>query len=381
MHDRPLYLDCAATTPVDKRVADLVYHVMTEEYGNAGSRTHIWGAEAKKMVQHAREQIAAVVSADPSEVVFTSGATESNNLAILGMTGFGESEDRRHIISTAIEHKAVLEPLKQMEKRGFEVTLLSPNRSGRVEPDSIAKSLRPDTLLVSVMHVNNETGVIQPIREIAEVLSEHPAYFHTDAAQGFGKRNADLQNQRIDMISCSGHKIFAPKGIGALILRRRNYKLPPVKALMWGGNQESSLRPGTQPTQLIAGFGLASELAQKEEDSRREACEYFRSQLITVLEKKGFQLITDIERTIPNIGAFVHESMDAEALIVSLKDDISISTGAACTSQEYRSSHVYSIMDINIEALSRVTRWSWMHKPNHIYKKEDFKCIKGLFKL
>ena len=259
--DRPVYLDCAATTPIDPRVRDVVLHYMDVEFGNAGSRTHIFGQEAAKGVQTAREQVAAVADARPEEVIFTSGATEANNLAILGLAEYGEKEGKRHIISTQIEHKAVLEPLQRLADRGFQVDLVAPSPDGYVSAEEIEKRLRSDTLLVSVMHVNNETGVIQPINDIAHLLNGHSAIFHVDAAQGFGKDIERLQNQRIDLLSASAHKLYAPKGIGALIARNHNSVRRKLSPLFVGGGQERGLRPGTLPVHLIAGFGSACELA------------------------------------------------------------------------------------------------------------------------
>lgn len=221
MPQRPVYLDCNATTPVDPEVEREFLIYVRDEFGNAGSRTHEFGARAKQAVQKARDQVATVVKCQREEVIFTSGATESNNLAILGLREHGEKTGRRHIVSTAIEHKAVLEPLEHLARHGFEVTLVRPEATGAVLGSKVAAAVRPDTLLVSVMHVNNETGVIQPLAEIASGLEGHDAFLHVDAAQGFGKRIPDLQNPRIDLISLSGHKIYAPKGIGALVTRRR----------------------------------------------------------------------------------------------------------------------------------------------------------------
>ena len=210
------YLDCNATTPIEPRVRDLVIKFLDAEFGNAGSRTHDYGVRAKRAVQHARAQVATVVQAQPDEVLFTSGATESNNLAIFGLENEGRRSGRRHVITTQIEHKAVLEPLEILEERGFEIVRLPCDPSGWVHPEAVAEALRDDTLLVSVMHVNNESGVIQPVEEVAAVLKDHPAYFHVDAAQGFGKELAALRKSRIDLISVSGHKVFAPKGVGGV---------------------------------------------------------------------------------------------------------------------------------------------------------------------
>src|SRR5437867_4502060 len=205
-----VYLDCNATAPIEPRVCEQVVRFLSEEFGNAGSRTHEFGNRAKVAVQRAREQVASVVNVKPEEVIFTSGATESNNIAILGLASHGEQTNRRHIVSTQIEHKAVLEPLEFLQKSGFEITLVRPTKGGYVEPEAIREAVREDTLLVSVMHVNNETGVMQPINDIASILGDHLAYLHVDAAQGFGKDIPTLQNVRIDLTSLSAHKIYGP---------------------------------------------------------------------------------------------------------------------------------------------------------------------------
>jgi len=359
--DRPVYLDCNATTPIDPAVRDVVLHYMLEEFGNAGSRTHEYGARANRAVQHARGQVAKVVDAQREDVVFTSGATESNNLAILGLAPFGEREGRRHIVSTQIEHKAVLEPLEALASRGFEVTLVPPTRGGWVETDAILDAVRPDTLLVSAMHVNNETGVIQPIEEIADRLADHPAFLHTDAAQGFGKELDQLRHPRIDMISVSGHKLYAPKGVGALILRRRQFKRPPLTPLMYGGGQERGLRPGTLPVPLIAGLGAAAELAIARNAEWRNACERFRDALLAAIEPLKPQVNAPIERTLPNTLNFTLTGLDSEAAMLGLKNVVAISNGSACTSQSYEPSHVLRAMRLPEERVDGALRWSWCY--------------------
>src|ERR1041385_4266920 len=275
-----VYLDCNATTPIDPEIEREFLIYVREEFGNAGSRTHEYGNRAKRAVQNSRDQIAAVVKAQREEVIFTSGATESNNLAILGLREHAEKTGRRHIVSTAIEHKAVLEPLEFLAGHGFEITLVKPCASGAVLAEQIAALLRPETILVSVMHVNNETGIIQPLDEIAKTLDNHEAYFHVDAAQGFGKRIPDLQNPRIDLISVSGHKLYAPKGIGALILRRRGFHRPPLTPLCFGGGQERGLRPGTQPVALIVALGKAAEMAARDHTRRAQHCQRIKKQAL-----------------------------------------------------------------------------------------------------
>jgi cysteine desulfurase len=334
---------------------------MSEEFGNAGSRTHTFGQVAKERVNKARQQVAGVVAAKPDEVIFTSGATESNNLAILGLAAHGDKTGRRHIISTEIEHKAVLEPLEVLARRGFEVTWLQPTRGGWIEPADVTRALRPDTLLVSVMGVNNETGVIQPIEEISSTLDGHDAFFHVDGAQAFGKLIQPLQTARIDLISVSGHKIYAPKGIGALITRRRGYLRPPLQPLMYGGGQEHGLRPGTLPVPLIAGLGLAASLALREHADRASYCLQIKSELMNSLAPLGIHLNGDPARTVPHTLNFSVPRVDSEAAILALKDVAAVSNGSACTSHSYEPSHVLSAMALPNDRISEALRFSWSH--------------------
>ena len=357
----PVYLDCAATSPIEPVVLEEIIRILTEEPGNAGSRTHQYGIRAKRIIQNAREQVAEVVRAKTDEVLFTSGATESNNIAILGLAAFGIANKRRHIVSTAIEHKAVLEPLQALEKQGFEVTLVPPEITGAVSTEAIREVLRPDTLLVSVMHVNNETGIYQPIKEIAGMLTDHDSYFHVDAAQGFGKDIHSLQSDRIDMISISAHKIFGPMGVGSLVIRRRGHKKLPLAPTHFGGGQERGLRPGTLPVSLISGLGLAAELSLRDYAQRRNTCFNIRSAALEVLAPLDVTFIGDPKLAIPHILNFAVEGIDSEALMVALKDMVSISNGSACTSQSYEVSHVLTAMNVPESLLNSSVRLSWCH--------------------
>ncbi|OBK02492.1 cysteine desulfurase DndA [Mycolicibacterium conceptionense] len=363
---RAVYLDYNATTPVDHRVSAEVMTFMAHEFGNSGSRTHGYGQVAKDRVSRARAQVAAVVAAKPDEVMFTSGATESNNLAILGLASACEESGRKHIVSTQIEHKSVLEPLAVLAKRGFEVTLVPPTRGGWVDENAIVEALRPDTLLVSVMASNNETGVIQPIPEIAAALGQHDSYFHVDAAQAFGKLIGPLQDPRIDLLSVSGHKIFAPKGIGALVARRRGFRRIPLEPLMFGGGQERGLRPGTLPVALIAGLGLASELALKEHVTRAERASSIKHEALKALSALKIRLNGEESRTVPHTLNFSIEGVDAEAAIVALKDIVAVSNGSACTSQKYEPSHVLVAAEIPAEQINGALRFSWSHLTEYV---------------
>lgn len=356
-----MYLDCNATAPIDGRVQEEVWRYLAEEFGNAGSRTHDYGQRAKDRVRRAREQVAAVVACAPDEVIFTSGATEANNLALLGLAPDADRHGRRHLISTQIEHKAVLEPLEVLKARGFEVTLLPPTAGGWIDPEAVSGALRPDTLAVSVMQVNNETGVRQPLGEVAEVLRDHDAYFHVDAAQGFGKEDQVLRDRRLDLISVSGHKVYGPKGVGALIARRRGYRPPPLTPLMYGGGQERGLRPGTLPVALIAGLGTAAELAQKEQDIRAEANLRYRRDVRAAFAALGAKINGDDERVVPHTLNVAIPGLDSEAVMLALKGAVAISNGSACTSQRYEPSHVLTAMGLPEPQVTGALRISWSH--------------------
>ncbi len=357
----PVYLDCNATSPLEPEVRDVVLHFLTEEFGNEGSRSHEFGARAKQAVQKARDQVSGVVDARRDEVIFTSGATESNNLAILGLAKAGIAQDRKHIITSAIEHKAVLEPCARLAEQGFDMTILPVTPGGVVELNALRDALRPETLLVSIMQVNNETGVRQPLQAIAEILKDHPAYFHTDAAQGFGKELESLRNLRIDLISLSGHKIHAPKGVGALITRRRGYERPPLTPLQFGGGQERGLRPGTLPVALVAALGTAAEIAVRDQAKRVARCREIREQALAALGGLNPRFSGDPALVMDHVLNLAIPGLDSEALMLALKDLIAISNGSACTSSSYTPSHVLKAMGMTDDEANECVRISWCH--------------------
>jgi len=357
-----VYLDCNATTPLEDEVREVLLRYLIDEYGNEGSRTHDYGVRAKKAVSIAREQIAALVCAQREEVVFTSGATESNNLAILGLRTAAVEAGKRHVITTLIEHKSVLEPVDELERQGFEVTRVAPSsQTGRVCAEQVGAALRPDTFLVSVMHVNNETGIEQPITDIAESLKWHPAFFHTDAAQGFGKSLEPLQNPRLDLISISGHKVYAPKGIGALVMRRRDFTMPPLRPLLFGGGQERGLRPGTLPVPHIAALGMAATLAQRDASARAKRCRDIQRVARMAFESVDARFTGDPDHVAPHVLHLAVPGLDSEALMVALRDLVAISNGSACTSSSYTPSHVLKAMGFDDRKANECVRLSWSH--------------------
>jgi len=325
------YLDCNSTTPIDPRVREVVLHFLDVEHGNPAS-PHDYGRRAKAAVQSARDQVAAVVAARRHEVFFTSGATESNNLAILGLTAHGEERGKRHIVSTAIEHSSVMEPLGELRRRGFEVAYVAPDRGGRVDTAAIVAAVRSDTLLVSMMHVNNETGVVQAISEVADALADRPVFFHVDAAQGFGREIEPLRHPGIDFLSVSAHKIHGPKGVGALIARRREGRLPPLRPLLFGGGQELGLRPGTLPAALIAGLGKAAELALNEAAERAAACRELRQRILAAIECLRPTVHGDPRHTLPHVLNVSFPGIFSEDAIETLEGLAAVSNGSACTS-------------------------------------------------
>lgn len=356
-----VYFDCNATTPLDPEVREVMLRYFDEELGNPGSRTHAYGARAKTAVNEARRQVAKVVDALPEDVVFTSGATESNNIALLGLAAHGRKTGRKHVITTSIEHKAVLEPCARLGAEGFEVTLVAPNEKGWVLPEAVAAAVRPDTLLVSVMHVNNETGVIQPVGEMADLLTGSEAFFHVDAAQGFGKELDGPRHPRIDLLSVSAHKVYGPKGVGALVQKRRGGTRPPLTPIMVGGGQENGLRPGTVAVPLVVALGKAAEVALRDHEARRSTCTAMKQDALAALAPFDPQINGDPERTVAHTLNVSIPGLDSEAAMVALKDKIAISNGSACTSTSYDPSHVLVAMGLPEERVAGALRFSWCH--------------------
>lgn len=356
----PVYLDCNASNPIDPSVMQAMMEAYRCLQGNAGS-PHLHGMNAKEAVHVARDQIGRVVQAKRNEVYFTSGATESNNIAILGLAEHGRRTGKKHLISSAIEHKAVLEPLERMREWGFEITWIKPHSDGRIASQEMIEAIRPDTLLVSLMHVNNETGVIQPIDEVAEVALEKNIWMHVDAAQGFGRDIQRLAHPGISTISVSGHKIFGPQGIGALVVRRNRAECPALTPVLVGGGQELGLRSGTLAVALIVGFGLAAQLAYSEHRARAEACKRIGA---IIEEWAGFhsaRIHGDARYRMPHVLNMSIPGWDADDLLESVRDYISISDGAACTSVCATASHVLSAMGVKDPDLSGAARFSWSH--------------------
>jgi cysteine desulfurase len=361
----PVYLDCAATTPMEPEVIELVAQTMADDFGNPSSRTHVYGQRAKAIVERARDQVADALECDPTEVVFTSGATESNNLFIAGAASLGQAQQRKHIVTTAIEHKSVLEPMQALVRRGVEVTFIRPDASGAVSEDDVLRAVRDDTVIVSVMGVNNETGVIQPIEGIGAGLVDKPTFMHIDAAQLYGKTPTTPRLREADFISISGHKIGGPKGIGVAVIRRRKRRIGAIPPHLVGGGQERGVRGGTLPTPLIAGIGLAIEMARSAAQQRYAACIAYRRIVTEIFASIGAPANGDQEKCIANIMSVRLPGIDSEAAIVALKDLIAVSTGSACTSEKQHESHVLQAMGLDKPDIESTIRISWNHRSLH----------------
>lgn len=367
-----VYLDYCASTPLDPRVLDAMINIYQNTPGNADSRTHVFGTKAKEVVQKSRKTLAEILNVDPTEILFTSGATESDNTAILGLRKYGEESKKKHIITTAIEHKAVLESAKAMQKAGFDVDFIAPDESGRISTDQVLSKVRDDTLLVSVMHVNNETGVIQPVKEIGEELSKKNTLFHVDAAQSFGKLNEEIRTMKYDMLSISGHKIHGPQGIGLFIMKRKNYQRPPVTPLLYGGQQEYGFRPGTTPVALVAGIAKAAEIMDQEYPTIMKDLIKAKETLLTMLNKYNAKPNGDQRYVLPNILNVSIPSIDAEAFFAAEKDNYALSNGSACNSGSYKPSYVLLAMGLDETRIAEALRISWWTEPFDLNAFENY---------
>lgn len=361
-----LYLDYNASTPIDNAVLDYMIEIYRNNYGNAESRTHSYGSSAKKVVEKARNQVAELLNIRKNEVIFTSGSTESNNMAVLGLKREGIKRSKNHIITTAIEHKSVLEPMKKLIEEGFIIDVVYPQRSGRIDVQQVLSRIRKDTLLVSVMHVNNETGTIQPVEELGEALQDLDVFFHVDASQSCGKLVNEIQRLKYDLLSISAHKMYGPQGIGAIITKINNGKMIPVEPLMLGGGQEAGLRPGTLPVALIAGFGLACELSHKNHLKYQEECFKNQKRLIQILDTKGikYSINGKLEYSIGNTLNISFAGIDSEVFMLISRDHIGVSNGSACTSSyEYKPSYVLQAMGLEEKKIGEAIRISWGKNP------------------
>lgn len=341
----PVYLDYAATTPVDPRVVEAMSHCLSADgiFGNPASRSHAFGWQAEQAVEEARGHLAHLIGADPREIVFTSGATESDNLALKGAAHYYRDRGR-HIITSSIEHKAVLDSCRHLETEGFEVTYLPPQSTGQVSPTSLAEAIREDTILVSIMHANNETGVLNDLAALGAICREHGAVFHTDAAQTAGKVPIDLRELPVDLMSISGHKMYGPKGIGALFVRRQpRVHLEPQ---MHGGGHERGMRSGTLPTHQVVGLGEAARIAEETMEAETVRLVAMRDRFWARVQQAGHvHLHGEDAPRLPGTLNIGFEGVDGETLLMALKD-IAVSTGSACSSAAMEPSHVLRAMGV-----------------------------------
>ncbi|BCZ77429.1 cysteine desulfurase IscS [Paraburkholderia terrae] len=342
----PIYMDYSATTPVDPRVVDKMIPYLREQFGNPASRSHAYGWDAERAVEEARENVAALVNADPREIIWTSGATESDNLAIKGAAHFYKGKGK-HIITVKTEHKAVLDTTRELEREGYEVTYLDVKDDGLIDLDVFKAALRPDTILVSVMHVNNEIGVVQDIETIGEICREKGIIFHVDAAQATGKVEIDLQKLKVDLMSFSAHKTYGPKGIGALYVRRK--PRVRIEAQMHGGGHERGMRSGTLATHQIVGMGEAFRIAREEMATENERVRALRDKLLRGLKEIEETYVNgDMEKRVPHNLNISFNFVEGESLIMAVKD-VAVSSGSACTSASLEPSYVLRALGRNDE--------------------------------
>jgi cysteine desulfurase len=341
----PIYMDNHATTPVDPRVVDAMLPYFTERFGNAASRNHSFGWAGEEAVENARAQVASLIGATPKEIIFTSGATESDNLMIKGVAEMYR-EKGNHIITQAIEHKAVLDTCKRLEKYGYEVTYLPVQRDGRVNPEDVRKAITPKTILITIMYANNEIGIINPMAEIGKIAKEHGIIFAVDGVQAVGKIPVDVQKDNIDLLAISGHKIYGPKGVGALYVRRRNPRVQ-LSAIIDGGGHERGMRSGTLNVTGIIGLGKACELAQQEMPEESKKMRALRDRLRAGLEAKLDEVYINgsMEHRLPNNLNMSFAYVEGESLLMGI-NDVAVSSGSACTSATLEPSYVLKALGV-----------------------------------
>lgn len=358
----PAYLDFNASAPIDEQVLDYMVSVYKDYFGNADSRTHSIGTAAKELVLRSRKTIGEILNVDNTDVIFTSGSTESNNMATVGLLEYALETGRKHFITTAIEHKSILEAMRYLQKKGCEVDFIYPDESGRVSAEEVLRHVRDDTLLVSMMQVNSETGIIQPIEEVGKALKDTKTYFHIDATQGFGRLNDNLRETPYNMLSITAHKIGGPQGVGALILKRDSlYQRPHIKPIMFGGQQERGYRPGTTPVALVAGFAMAAELCNAEADEHLMKCAEIKNQLFQSLDGLDYDVNGDQKYCIPSTVNISFNGVDAESIFVSLKTEYAFSNGSACNSGSHAPSYVLQAMGLPESRIDEAIRISWSH--------------------
>ena len=357
MNNKPIYMDYSATTPVDKRVAEVMmkYLTMDGDFGNSGSRSHYYGWQAEDAVDKARKQVADLVGADPKEIVWTSGATESDNLAIKGVAQFYQKKGK-HIITLKTEHKAVLDTCRQLEREGFELTYLDPDSNGILNLDVLKNAIREDTTLVTIMHVNNEIGVIQDIEAIGNLCREHKVYFHVDAAQSAGKVEIDLSKLPVDLMSFSAHKIYGPKGIGALYVRRK--PRVRIESQMHGGGQERGMRSGTLAVHQIVGMGEAFAVAKEQMKEDIQRITKLKDRLVAGFSDMEEVVINgDLDQRYPGIMNISYNYVEGESLMMAISD-IAVSSGSACTSASLEPSYVLRALGLSDELAHSSIRFS-----------------------
>uniref|UniRef100_A0A7N0TNM1 cysteine desulfurase n=1 Tax=Kalanchoe fedtschenkoi TaxID=63787 RepID=A0A7N0TNM1_KALFE len=352
---KPLYLDMQATSPVDPRVLDAMLPYYIDRYGNPHSRTHMYGWESDEAVERARGQVAELIGASAKEIIFTSGATESNNISVKGVMHFYK-EKKKHVITTQTEHKCVLDSCRHLSQEGFEITYLPVKSDGLVDLERLRSEIRPDTGLVSVMAVNNEIGVIQPMEEIGAICKEFGVPFHTDAAQALGKIPIDVEKWNVSLMSLSGHKVYGPKGIGGLYMRRR--PRIRVEPQMNGGGQERGIRSGTVPTPLVVGFGAACELAQKEMEYDDKRIRALQERLLNGIRSKIDMVVVNgsTERRYPGNLNLSFAYVEGESLLMGLKE-VAVSSGSACTSASLEPSYVLRALGVDEDMAHTSTRF------------------------